>query len=110
MLGFARAAGTAEAAIRAAEGGRCQRADDSAGLLVAHRAFSHHERAFVFAFIEHAHDFSLSYDGAIDRQRLMDREALLTMHHVATCDARVALRVPRAGISQYDRHRRKGLE
>ena len=65
------------------------------------------QRAFVLALVEDARDLGQADDGAFDRQRPMDREALLAVHDVAARDAGVAVRVPRPGVSEDDRHRRQ---
>src|SRR5437879_257857 len=107
MLRLARAARTAEPAISAAEGGRCQRADDIARRFVPHGAFGHYKRTLNLAVIQNADDFGEPDNRAVDGQGLMNRESLFAMDDMAARNAGFALRVPRSRIAEDNRHRRQ---
>src|SRR5450631_2421155 len=101
---------SAEAAVAAAERSLRQGSERTAARLVADLALGINQRALACALVHHVQNAGAPDHRALRRDRLMQLEALLAMHHLGPGDAELGLAQPIGRIALYQSEGRQHLE
>ena len=104
----ARALRSAEAAVAAGEHGGERGAERLAARLFANRGLDQHDRALIGTLVERADHHGLGHDGGCRRQRPVQGDALLAVHHHHQVEATVDDQAVIPGDHRrHGRHRRQ---
>ena len=102
--------GAAEAAVAAAERGLLQGCEQAAARLVADLALRINQRALAFALVDHVENAGAPDHRALRRDRRVQHEALLAMHHLLPGDADLRPAQPIGGVALHHGEGRQHFE
>src|SRR5919106_1282981 len=105
-----RLARAAEATLTAAEGGHRERRQQLPARLIDHAALLMDERRLARPFVDDLGNPGGPDDAPFGRQRAVQNEPLLAVHHPGRIDPCVGTAEPKAGVAEHRRHGRHDRE